>query len=162
MSAMAFLYTMPGGTAGDVTRAEHALVQSSQIDDTLPPTAFGAFVKRVGGKLRPIASGDAVTVVKGLYVRSYPSGASQDGLGVSTPPVKGMGDVLRRGFMLVKLAAGSAAADGQVFVRVTAAGGKLVGDIETAADSGACVAVSDCFFTGPADASGIVEVEYKL
>ena len=159
---VAFLYRMGAGVAGDVTRAEHALVQSSQIDASTPPTAFGSFVKRVNGKLRPLASGDAATVIKGLYVRNFPSGGAQDPIGTSTPPVKGMGDILRRGFMMVKLAQGSAVEDGQVYVRVTAASGKFVSDIETAADAGNCVAVADCFFVGPADANGIVEVEYKI
>ena len=35
-------------------------------------------------------------------------------------------------------------------------------DIETAAAGGECVAVADCIFTGPADANGIVEIEYRV
>lgn len=160
---VAFLYRMGAGVAGAVTRAEHALVQSSQIDDTNPPTAFGRFVKRVGGKLQPLAAGDAATLIKGLYVRNFPAGTgTQDGIGTATPPTKGQGDVMRRGFMTVKLDEGTADYDGQVYVRTTAGSGKPVGNIAAAADAGNCVAVTGCFFVGPADASGIVEVEYRV
>lgn len=156
---------MPSGFIGQVTRDDSKTIVSEIIDATTPPTAYGSFVKLVSGKLQPIASGDAASVVLGLLVQPFPVQAS----GVvsaldtaATPPASGLADVMRRGYLAVKLAQGTAAKKGQVYVRVTADTGKAVGDIETAADSAKCVAVTGCFFTGAADANGVVEVEFNI
>jgi hypothetical protein len=159
---VAYTYRMPAGVPGAVNRAQHATVEAQVFDGNNPVTAYGRFVKIVSEKVRPIASGDAASVVYGLLVRPFPANSSQEGIGVATPPTTGVAEVLRRGYMTVKLNQGTAAKNGQVYVRVTAAGGKLVGDIETAADSGNCVAVSGCVFTGPADAGGAVEVAFNI
>jgi hypothetical protein len=48
---------------------------------------------------------------------------------------------------------------GAVYVRVTAASGKLVGDFETAADSGACVAITGATWAVDGkDATNIAEI----
>jgi hypothetical protein len=120
------------------------------------------FVKIVSGKVQPIASGDAATVVYGLLQRPYPTNAANEALGTATPPDSGLCDVVVRGYMTVKLSQGTAAKGGQVYVRVTADTGKLVGDIETAADSAKCVAVANCIFMGGADASGNVEIRFNI
>ncbi len=159
----AIQYRMAAGVPGAVSRAQHATITPEVLDTTYYPTAFGVFVKFVSGAVRKIASGDAASDVKGILVRPYPtSGNGTDGLGTSTPATSGICDVLRRGYIFVKLAQGTAAKEGAVYVRVTADTGKLVGDIETAADSGKCVAVTGCYFTGAADADGNVEVAYNI
>lgn len=159
---VAFLYRMPAGIPGDVTRPSNSTTEPQQIDAAAPPTKYGVFVKLVSGKVRPIASGDAASVVYGLLQRPYPTNAANEALGTATPPTSGLCDVVVRGYMTVKLAQGTAAKGGGVFVRVTADTGKLVGDIETAADSGACVAVANCIFMGGADASGNVEIRFNI
>lgn len=159
---VAFLYRMPSGIAGDVTRPSNSTTEPQQIDSGTPPTKYGVFVKIVSGKVQPIASGDAATVVYGLLQRPYPTNAANEALGTATPPTSGLCDVVVRGYMTVKLAQGTAAKGGQVYVRVTADTGKLVGDIETAADSAKCVAVANCIFMGGADASGNVEIRFNI
>ena len=69
---------------------------------------------------------------------------------------------MRRGYMTVFLARGVAARDAAVYIRITADTGKLVGDLETAADAGNCVLIPGALFRGPADAQGNVEIEYNL
>ncbi len=157
---VAFLYRAPAGVPGTVTRLNDSNIEAQIIDSTTPPTIYGNPVKIVSGKLQPVASGDAATVVYGFLVRSYPTNSSADPLGTSTPPTSGVISVMRRGYMTVKLAQGTGALDGAVYVRVTADTGKPVGQIEDAADSGKCVAIVGAAFMGPADANGNVEISY--
>jgi hypothetical protein len=155
---------MPVGFPGAVTRDEPKRIQQAIIDPANPPTAFGSFVKLVGGKIQPLASGDAATVIYGSYVRSFPiQGNSLTG--TNTPPTSGIGDVLRGGFMAVLLAKGAAAKEGQVYVVTTAGGTVAVGDIVTSASpagGGTAVAVPGCFFEGPSDAGGITEISVEV
>lgn len=58
----------------------------------------------------------------------------------------------------VKVADGTPALYGAVYVRIVASGTKLVGDIECAADSTNTVKLDNCQFGGPKDANGIAEV----
>lgn len=158
-----FLYRMPAGIPGAVNRMQDATILPEIIDSGTPPTAFGKPVKLVSGKVQPIASGDAATDVYGFLVRAYPATASQDGLGTSTPATSGIANVLKRGFMTVKLDEGTAVKGAAVYVRVTANTGptRPVGNLATAADSAKCV-VTGAVFMGPADADGNVEIAYNL
>jgi len=137
-SYQAYTFRMPAGFAGDLQRAEVATIESQQIDSNTPPNAFGVPVKLVGGKLQPIAAGDAASVVYGFYLRPYPiQGNGTDPLGTSTPPTSGNGDVLRRGYSNVQLNGTTAAAkNGPVYMRVgNASTGKPIGGIEAAAEN---------------------------
>ena len=154
----------PVGFPGAITRDEPKRVQQAIIDNNTPPTAFGAFVKLVAGKIQPLASGDAASVIYGLYVRSFPIQGNST-TGSNTPPTSGIGDVLRGGFMAVTLAKGTATKESQVFVVITAGGTVNVGDIVTSASpagGGTAVAVPGVFFEGPADAGGITEVSVNV
>ncbi len=162
----AILYRMAAGIPGAVNRVEHATVVPEVIDSGTPPTKFGIFVKMVTGKIQPLASSDAGSVVYGLLVRPFPtSGNGTDGLGTSTPATSGICDVLKRGYIMATLALGTAAKSGAVYVVTTAGGTVVVGDIVTStspAGGGTAVAVTGAFFTGPADANGIVEIAYNI
>jgi len=159
---VAYTTRMPSGFPGRITRSDSLTVEPNIIDASTPPTAFGSFVKLVSGKLQPIASGDAASVVYGVLVSAFPTQSNTTALGASTPPASGVIDVLRRGYVSVALARGTAVKGAAVFVRVTADTGKAVGDIETAADSAKCVAVPGAFFAGAADANGNVEISFAI
>lgn len=162
----AFTYRMPAGIPGAISRnAGQATVEPCAFNASKPFTAYGQFGKTVSGKFEPLESGDAASVITGMLVRPFPTNAGQDGLGVSTPPTSGIGDRLKRGYLSVMLALGTAAKDAQVYVVTTAGGDVVLGDIVTStspAGGGTAVAAAGCFFTGPADASGNVEVAYNL
>lgn len=154
----------PVGFAGAITRSEDMTVAQEIIDSGTPPTAFGQVVKLVSSLLRPIASGDANTVIYGFYVRPYPMQGNST-TGSNTPPTSGIADVLRRGYMALVLAKGTAARGGQAYVVITAGGTVNVGDIVTAASpagGGTAVAIPGVFFQGAADAGGIVEVSVNI
>ncbi|MCY1296346.1 hypothetical protein D9M69_382260 [compost metagenome] len=161
----AILYRMAAGIPGDVTRASQSTIEPVMLNSASPFSAFGLFGKIVSDKFVPFGAGDADGAQYGLLVRPYPitGGSGSDPLGTATPPTKGIADVLRRGYMTVKLNAGTAAKDGQVYVRVAnAAAGKPIGGIEAAADSTNTVAITGATFMGAADASGNVEIAYNI
>ncbi|MBR7560107.1 hypothetical protein KC218_26515, partial [Mycobacterium tuberculosis] len=81
-------------------------------------TGYGLFGKIVSGKFVPVGAGDTASSAYGLLVRPYPTtgGAASDPLGTATPPLGGIGDVMRRGYMTVKSNAGNPALNSQVYV----------------------------------------------
>lgn len=159
----AILYRMPSGIPGDISRASVATVESGVFDSANPFASYGIPVKKVGGKIRPVASGDAASVIIGLLVRPYPTGGSQDPLGTSTPPTTGIGNVLRRGYMTVQNNAGTPADGGTVYVRVAAASGaKVIGGIEAVADGTNTVVMAGAVFKNAGDANGNVEIEFNI
>ncbi len=160
---VAFVYRMPSGIPGDISRRSEATVITKILNSASAFSAYGLFGKMASGKFVPIGSGDAASAVYGLLARPFPTQSRTDPLGTSTPPTTGPCDVMRRGFMTVKNNAGTAADGGQVYVRVAnAAADKPIGGIEAAADGGNTIAIASCFFTCAADASGNVEIEFNL
>lgn len=97
---VAFTTRMPAGFPGIVSRTDSLTVEQEIIDSSNPPTKYGVPVKIVGGKMQGLESGDAGTVTAGWMVKPYPAQSSTDALGTATPPTSGVGDRLRRGFML--------------------------------------------------------------
>lgn len=165
----AIQFRMPAGFAGDLQRAEVATIETQLIDPTAPPTAFGVAVKMVNGKIQPINNAaDTAASVYGVNLRAYPiQGNGTDPLGTSTPPTSGVADVLKRGYVMASLGGTTPATkDGTVYVRVAgAAAGKPLGGFEAAADATSANTVampSSWYFTGPADANGVVEVAINI
>jgi hypothetical protein len=162
----AFTYRMPAGIPGTISRAAgQATVEPEVANAGTPFPRYGMFGKTAAEKFVPLEAGDGAGAITGLLVRPFPTTSSQDGLGTSTPPTSGLLDRLKRGYMVVTLAKGAAAKDAQVFVVTTAGGTVVVGDIVTSANpagGGAAVAAAGAFFTGPADANGVVEISYNL
>lgn len=147
----AYLKRMPSGFPGDVSRKVEATIEAGLMADTV---AFGTPVKLgAQGKLAPLSA--VSDTVYGFLVRPYPT---QNSAGVSGS----IQDVMRRGFMTVKLARGTVVKGGQVHVRVIAASGKAVGDIEAAADGSNTLSVPGCIFLGEADEGGNVEISFNL
>lgn len=162
----AFKFRMPAGIPGDVSRKESATVEPNVIDSAAPPTVYGNVVKMVSGKIRPFAGGEAATDVYGLLVRPYPTNAGTDGLGTSTPPTSGPCDVLKRGYLNVKLNGNrSATKGGAVYVRVAAAQdptSKPIGGFEAEDDGDRTVTLDNAYFTGAEDENGNIEIAYNL
>lgn len=158
-----FLYRMPSGIPGMVSREENKTIETVPFDSAAPFSAFGLFGKIVAGKLDPVGAGDVATSIYGLLVKPFPANSSQEGLGTAVPPTSGPANVLRRGYATVQLNAGTAALNGTVYVRVATPGsGKPIGGIEAAADSTNTIVVANCTFMGAADASGNVEIAYNI
>lgn len=159
----AFMYRMPAGIPGDVTRPSNSTIEPAVLDANKAFAAFGVPGKIVAEKFVPVEAGDDAAAIYGILVRPYPTTASQDGLGVSTPAKAGIGDVLRRGYMSVLLRAGTSAKGGAVHIRIGApTPEKPLGGIEATADGANTIVLPSATFMGVADASGNVEISYKI
>lgn len=167
----AFVYRMGAGFPGDVNRTHPADIEPVLQSGT-PFTAYGqAVVIAADGTngVRPLGAGDAaLTKIWGVTVRPFPtqqrSGGDSASLGSATPPTTGTADVLKHGYIMVKVPATdpAPAKGGAVFVRVANSPGAddPVGGFKTQADGGNTAALdTDRYvFNGPADANGNVEL----
>lgn len=159
----AFLYRMPSGIPGDVSRKSQSTIESHPVGAQF--AAFGLFGKidETTGKFVPLAAADTAAVIYGLFVRAYPTQSAQNELGKAVPQPNGIQDVLRRGYMTVKCNAGNAKKAGTVYVRVTAGTeAKPVGGIEAAADGANSIVLPSAFFMHDADAQGNVEISFNI
>lgn len=137
---VSYTYQMPSGIPGNVSRpGSYAIIEQWILDQTTPPLAFGVALKNVNGKIQPIAAGDTTSSIIGVLVRPYPtSGNGTDGLGVATPNKALPGDVLRKGYINIKVGGTTTpVSQGPVYVRVSGANGttKIVGNFEAGADT---------------------------
>jgi hypothetical protein len=149
----AYLYRMPVGIAGDITRKEQSTVEAQVMSSTTPVTVFGVPVKMTSGKILPLSSGE--DTIYGFLVRPYPTSyTANEALGTSTPSATLACDVLRRGYMTVKNTAGTPAKNGQVYF-VSATG--LI-----SASASSATAITGCYFMGDADSDGNCEIAYNL
>lgn len=160
--------SMPMGLAGDLSRS-HAIVESFNQNATTPVTSFGLPVKQAAGApdtVTGLTTGDAATAMEGFLVRqapSLPGTVSPEGFGVATPQVTGPVSVLKQGYILVKVGAGTPSKGSAVYVRVAApAAGKPIGGVEAAADSTNTILLTDAVFMGAADPDGIAEIRYRV
>lgn len=160
-------YRMGAGYPGDVNRTHPFSVEPGLMDATNPIAAYGnaALINTAANSFRGlIASDTAVTKIAGVLVRPYPtqqqSGGMSASLGSATPPTSGVVDVLRTGYAMVKVPAGtSPTKGGAVYVWVAASTGSHVqGGFETAASAGNTAAIANAYFNGPADANGNYEI----
>lgn len=168
---MAFRYRMTAGFPGDVNRIHPVSIEPNYTDADEPPDAYGipVLVDTTTAGMRHFAAGDtAVTTIYGVTVRPYPLQASSAGaygavgFGTGTPP-EGQIDIMRSGYIMVNLAAGTGAAKkgGAVFVWCAADSGDHVqGGFEDAASGGNTAALDTAryMFNGVPDANGNVEI----
>ncbi len=170
---VAFTYRMGAGFAGDINRTHPFSSEASLIDPTNPPLGYGLAVLPVAASngVRQMAAADqGGTYIYGVTVRPYPtqqqSGGMSASIGTTTPPVSGVIDILKLGYIMVPIVnTGGAPATkgGAVFVWCAASGGgHLQGGFETAATGGSTIALPLTFatFNGPADSSGIGELAF--
>jgi hypothetical protein len=155
------LFRASSGVAGDVTRPDDTVVESGLLNAAKAPTAFGAPVKIVSGKFEKVEASDAATVFYGILSRVAPAiaGDLNQTFAGGTPNASSVQGIVREGYVNVVCAVGTPARGGQVFMRITADTGKLVGDLETAADSGKCVALTGVTWAVDGkDSSNVTEI----
>lgn len=172
----AFLYRMPAGIAGDIQRREHATVEPGMLDASYPALAYGVFLKLVSGLYRIVASGDTIATVAvngGFLARPFPiqeaigTSAANELLGGGAPDVTKVANIMKRGYISVKVTAGGSTAladikkGDPVYIRVTADTGKVVGDIEGGTVSGNEL-LPGAYFMGGVDANGMGEIAFNI
>lgn len=171
---VAFAFRMGAGFPGDVNRTHPASIEPCLIDVNAPVTAFGqaALIDPATQGVRPFAVGDqdnAVTKGYGITVRPYPfqqSSGSNYGaaaIGEGAPPLSGVVDVLRAGYIMSKLNAGVAVKGNPVYVWCAAsAGAHVLGGLEADYSAGNTTQLKNATFNGGADASGNVEIAFNI
>ncbi|MBR7679976.1 structural cement protein Gp24 [Acinetobacter nosocomialis] len=155
----AYLYRMPSGIPGDISRKAHSTVEAHITKGDFG--AFGIFGKLTADGFVPLEPTD--TDVYGLIVRSFPTQSAVNGMGAATPQTGIINDVMRRGYMTVKCTAGTAKTAGKVYVRV-ASGSELkpIGGIEAVADGVNTIELKNAMFMHDADAQNNVEISYNI
>ena len=161
----AYLFRIPTGIPGVLSRVDVGeTIEPGIMDPNTPVTAFGVFVKKVSGKVQPIAATDAASVIQGLLVKPYPISepSVNEAFLAGTPDPSTPANVLKRGYMTVSIGFGTAADGGQVYVCNNVAGGHAIGEIGDNSDAANCVVVAGCYFKGAADSNGVTEIAYNL
>ncbi|WP_336037184.1 structural cement protein Gp24 [Acinetobacter pittii] len=154
-----FLYRMPSGIPGDISRKAHSTVEAHIAKGSFG--AFGIFGKLTALGFVPLEAAD--TDVYGLVARSYPTQSALNGIGAAVPQSGIVHDIMRRGYMTVKCNAGTAKTAGKVYVRVaTATELKPIGGIEAIADGANTIELKNAMFMHDADAQGNVEISYNI
>jgi hypothetical protein len=169
---VAFPFRAPSGIPGDVNRiAAGATIEPNFQHTTAPMTAYGRAAKlSAGGGMTPITSGDTFANVYGISVRAFPvqqqsaTNYGQTGLGSATPPETGAIDILKRGYISVRLfGTTSASKGGAVYIWTAASSGaNTPGGFVAANPGGSGFQVTNAYFTGAADADGNAEIAYNL
>ncbi|WP_438502003.1 structural cement protein Gp24, partial [Acinetobacter baumannii] len=91
----AYLYRMPSGIPGDISRKAHSTVEAHILKGSFG--AFGIFGKLTADGIVPLETAD--TDVYGLLVRSYPTQSTVNGIGAAVPQSGIVHDIMRRGYM---------------------------------------------------------------
>ncbi len=166
MGGTAYTTRMPLGIAGAVTRQRDLTIEQVYLDPSNMFSAYGLAGKYSNNKFVPLAAGDTVANVVGIFVRPYPIQSQADlaYLGVTTAQV---GDKLARGYICVQVGADASSAlkGAPVYVRVAAETessplGSLVLTPDATAANTPQLTVATVF--GPGDAAGRVEIAYNI
>lgn len=189
----AIQFRMPAGIPGELNRIWACIVETQVITPfgtTGAPTAYGvplvidATAGNVGN-MRTLLTADGTSFAMGgntvtniastalglagfypygILCRPFPTGGSQDPVGVSTPPPNGACDVLKSGYINVLLSGNAAAAKGgQVYIWIAApTGTHILGGWEAAASAGNAILVPGTYFMGPADSGGQTEIAFNV
>lgn len=166
---VAIKYRMGGGTPGDVNRTHPFSVLPCLMDAANPVLFYGdAVFIGTASNVRRVATGDGSATPGKLYgvaARPYPiqqtTGGMASSFGVAPVSSNQPLDVVRQGFVIVKLPAGAVVKKGdpvQVWAAASA-GANVQGQFVAAASGTNTFTATNAIYNGPADADGNVEIE---
>ena len=163
---VAYGFRMGAGFPGDVNRMHPAWIEPCQQSSANPVAAPGlaCVVDPTTNTVRNVLPGDTgITTIYGMSVRAFPtqqtSGGPNAALGVSALNAQQPLDVLRSGYIMAQVSNGTPRKGDPVFIWVAAtAGSNVQGSVRTSASAGNTAAITNAFFNGPADASGVAEI----
>ncbi|CSF77610.1 bacteriophage protein [Shigella sonnei] len=144
-----FLYRMPVGIAGAVSRPQDLTVEPVVLKSDNAFAAYGLAGKYDDdGFFVPLADGDTADKVKGIYVRPYPTTSQPDmvrqvGTGKNFP-----GDAMKHPVYVV------VSTDESIKVPL--------GGFMSTSVSGKNVVLTNAEFTGAGDADGNAEISWKI
>jgi hypothetical protein len=170
---------MPAGIEGASNRQQASTVERQQYHTTLAPTRYGVGVvmDAATGTVRVPNATDTGASIYGLLVRPYPTtgGVASDPLGTGTVnPASGEANVMKRGYMTVRLYGAVAAVKGgpvNIGLGNAVGPGDVPGGITgTAPAAGIAAVLPGAYFMGPAytdpnpinAGAAIVEIAYNI
>jgi hypothetical protein len=147
-----FLYRMPAGIAGAISRPQDLTVEPQLLDSSnlFPLTALAA--RFPPGNLCQSLRSDTASVLVGIYVRPYPTASQPDKVQQVGSGKNFTGDCLVRGYVTVNIGAdaSSVALHGPVYMRVaTPSASCPLGAFLAAADGSNTVQITNAYFNGP-------------
>ncbi|MEQ5055479.1 hypothetical protein ABN154_27335 [Klebsiella michiganensis] len=160
-----FLYRMPAGIAGAISRPQDLTVEPQTLDSAKAFAAYGLAGKFSAGKFVPIEAADTAAVVVGIYVRPYPTASQPDKVRQIGTGYNFAGDCMKRGYVTVNLGADASAValGGEVYMRVaTPSDTSPLGAFLAAADGENTVQLTNAYFNGPGDANGNIELAFNI
>lgn len=170
---VAFPYRMGAGFPGDINRGMPFKALPNLNNSSVQAIRFygdAVFVNTTDSTVRGAVAADQNATAAAFYgvaVRPYPiqqqaqTGINNSPIGAAAVPAAAIVDVLREGFIMVKLPAGATVTKGgTVYVWCTAtSGNNIQGQFVASASAGNTLPITNAKFNGPADANGNVEVE---
>lgn len=139
-----YLYQAPSGVPGDITRVDESNVEPAMLVTPFPSN-YGVAMKYGTAGITPYAAGDAASVVAGTLARAVPGisqSSSNEAVNTFQPNQSEPQGLMTRGYMCVKVNAGTPVRGQPVYIVQTASSGHAAGAFETTANSGANVALS--------------------
>lgn len=163
----AYLYRMPVGIAGAISRPQDLTVEPVILKSSNAFPAYGLAGKYdTDGYFVPLEDGDKAGDVKGIYVRPYPTTSQPDMVRQVGADKNFTGDAMRRGFMTVNLGSDASAikkgAPVYVVVSLDSTIDVPLGGFMATSLSGNNVALTNAEFTGAGDANGNAEISWKI
>lgn len=161
-----YLYTAPAGVPGDITRTDESNVEPAMLVTPFPAN-YGVAMKYATGGITPFVAADAATVVAGMLARAVPGisqSSANEAVDVFQPNQEEPQGLMVRGYMSVKVNAGTPVRGQPVYIVQTASGGHPAGAFETTANAGANIALSGTLVgnftwaTDGVDADGNAEI----
>ncbi|KAB8305795.1 hypothetical protein EH227_24860 [Rouxiella chamberiensis] len=163
----AYLYRMPVGIAGAISRPQDLTVEPVILKSSNAFPAYGLAGKfDTDGFFVPLSDGDTADVVKGIYVRPYPTTSQPDMVRQVGTDKNFPGDAMKRGYMSVNLGSDASAikkgAPVYVVVSLDSTIDVPLGGFMATSLSGKNVALTYAEFTGAGDANGNAEISWKI
>lgn len=158
----AYFKRMPVGFSGSISRAFDITTEGVFLDANNLPAGFGVACKFAGDKLVPLSASDTVDKIVGFLVRPYPTNTYEELAYLVGKNKHFTADLLKRGYMTVKVAnASTVTRNAPVYIRTAnpTADSPLGAVVTTATDS---VKLTNACFTGAGDESGNVEIAYNI
>jgi hypothetical protein len=145
-------FRVGAGFAGAVNRTHPASIEPVLIDYNSPPLYYGqgVVIDPTTEGVRPLVAGDSgLSDVYGITVRPYPfsqtasSTAYSASIGAATPPIAGLMDVLKFGYISIPFnnVDNAPVKGGPAFIWVAATSGAHIQGLWEATDSGSAIQV---------------------
>lgn len=163
----AYLYRMPVGIAGAISRPQDLTVEPVILKSAAAFPAYGLAGKfDTDGFFVPLVDGDTADKVKGIYVRPYPTTSQPDMVRQVGTDKNFPGDAMKRGYMTVNVGSDASAikkgAPVYVVVSPDASITIPLGGFMATLVADKTVVLPNAEFTGAGDANGNTEISWKI